>query len=167
MRGNKLVYQTLGAQGDHPKKWLSWDEEAHLKIILDLQHIDVGAEPLNTSFNCIEDVFPRKPDAIDSRSVVDGEFGNIQRSTTFINPMKTFRKNHDLMARDVVCLEEFAHNFLALPVRIGVGNVKRVDATVIGMFENGEGGVLGGDPWLPVRITEAHAAKYNLRDLET
>ena len=113
---------------------------------MDLQYIDVGAKPLNTSFNCVEDMFPRKSDAIDSGSVVDGEFGRIQRTTSFINPMKAFRKNYDLVARDVVCLEEFTHSFLALPVRISVCNVKRVDATVIGMFENGECIVFGRDP---------------------
>jgi hypothetical protein len=37
---------------------------------MNLEHIDIRAQPLHTAFNRVEDVLPRQPDSVHERAIV-------------------------------------------------------------------------------------------------
>lgn len=47
----------------------------------------------------------------------------------------TFRHNHHLFAWDVVFLDCLADNLFRRPIAVRIGGVPRIDATIIGSFQ--------------------------------
>jgi hypothetical protein len=73
---------------------------------MDLQHINVRAEPLHTRIDSVEDVFPRQADAIDPLAIIDACERGVR--VPVIHAKVAFGEDHNLGAWDVVLFQCFA-----------------------------------------------------------
>jgi hypothetical protein len=76
------------------------------------------------------------------------------------------RHDDNLVARDLVLLQEVAEDLLRASIRVGIGNIKGADPSVIGMLENWKGFFLVENLGSPVFIAVRHATNDNLGDFE-
>lgn len=133
---------------------------------VDLEHVNVSAETLNTTVHGLEDMLPREADLVHAGPIVTGQVGWVDGSLVLVDELETFGHDDELGAGDVILLDGGADDFLGAAVGVGVGHVPGVDAAVKGVLEDGEGLVLVEEPGLPVLVAEAHAAEDDLGDLE-
>lgn len=75
---------------------------------VDLQHIDVRAQPLNTGIDRIEDMLPGETDAVDEGAIIAGR-GRDGREVAFVvDAEEALGQDDDAVAGDVVLLQGFA-----------------------------------------------------------
>lgn len=80
--------------------------------------------------------------------------------------MEQLRHDDNLIARDLVLLQEGAEDLLRASIRVGIGNIKGVDPGVIGVLEDWKGFFLLEHPGLPILVAVGHATNDDLGDFE-
>ena len=125
---------------------------------MDLQHVDIGSQPLDAPLHRIEDVLPAQPDLIDHRPVVRAHRRDVDFAVLLGDAEETLAQDDELLARDVVLLDGLADELFAAAVGVDVGRVPGVDADVVGVFEEGERLGFVEDPGLPVGGAVAHCS---------
>ena len=91
---------------------------------MNLQHIDIRTQPLDTRLHRIKDMLPRQPHLIHKVPVIGAVFGRIPlpaRRARRINAEETFREKDDFRARDVVFTDGFADDFFGAAEGVDVG----------------------------------------------
>lgn len=79
---------------------------------VDLQHVDVRAEPLDAGVDRVEDVLARQADAVDEVAVVAGRGRDGREVALVVNAVEALGQDDDAVAGDVVFLQGFAEDFL-------------------------------------------------------
>jgi hypothetical protein len=88
---------------------------------MNLENVDVGAQPFDALLHGIEDVLPAQSDFIYGLTVVCHRLGDGLAEIGFVDAKVAFREDDDLAAGDVVLLESLAYDAFGLTVRVDVG----------------------------------------------
>lgn len=88
---------------------------------MDLQDIDIRAQPRHTRVDSVEDVFPRETNTVHEIAVVLGGHSDGRLFALVVDAEEALAENDDSVARDRVLLECFADDFLGAAVRVDVG----------------------------------------------
>jgi hypothetical protein len=103
---------------------------------MDLEHINVRAQPLNAFINRIQDVLPAQPHAVRPLAIIrDTPDGCSAALTVVINAKVTFTKDHDLVSWDVILLQRLADDLLRRAVGVRVCRVPGPETDVVGVLE--------------------------------
>jgi len=133
---------------------------------MDLQDIDICAQPGNTLVHCIENVLPAQSNLIDHISIINAGFGNWKLLPVLADTKITFGQNNHLVSGNVVLLDGLSNNLLGFAVRVYVCGVPSVQPDIVCMLQEGQSFILVDNPVLPFRAPDGHAAKDNLGDLQ-
>lgn len=102
---------------------------------VDLQDIDVGAQPRDALVDGIDDVFPAESHTVQHVVVVDRAHADRVRRAVFGHAEVAFTQDHQVLPRDVELLYRFADDLLRLSVRIHVRGVPRPDPGLVCIFQ--------------------------------
>ena len=88
---------------------------------VDLQHVDVGAQPLDASVHRVEDVLPRQSDAVDEAGVVASGRRDGRLTALIVHAEEALGQDDHAVTRDVVLLQRLADDLLGAAVGVDVG----------------------------------------------
>ena len=88
---------------------------------MDLQHVDVGAQALDTGFDGVEDVLAGQADLVDHGAVVGAHLGDRRLRAVLLHAKVAFGEDDQLLARDAVLFDRLGDDFLGAAVGIYVG----------------------------------------------
>lgn len=87
---------------------------------MDLQYVDVCAQPLHAGVDRVQDMLPRQPDPVKPPPVVFGDGGDLGLRTGRVDAEVAFREQHDVLAGDGVFLESFADYLFRAAVGVDI-----------------------------------------------
>lgn len=156
---------------------------------MDLQHIDVSAQTLDTSVDCVENVLARQTGTVDPGTVVTSTSGDGRLGTLVVDAEETLGHNHHAVAGDVVFLQCLTHNLLRAAVGVDVGlfvivrmigwpvklwimdlyahRIPGVDTLSVRVLDQRQGIFFIENPILPLLASKAHGTQDNLGYLQT
>ena len=91
---------------------------------MNLQHIDIRTQPLDTRLDRIKNMLPRQPHLIHKLPIVNAVLGRIpfaSRRSRRINAEETFGENDQFRAWDFVLADGFADDFFGAAEGVDVG----------------------------------------------
>lgn len=88
---------------------------------VNLQHVDISAEPLDTGVDCVEDVLARQAHTVDKGAVVARRRRNRRLAAAVVDAEEALGQDDDAAARNVVLLQCLADDLLRAAVRVDVG----------------------------------------------
>lgn len=87
---------------------------------MDLQYVDVCAQPLHAGVDRVQDMLPRQPDPVKPPPVVFGDGGDLGLRTGRVDAEVAFREQHDVLAGDGVFPESFADYLFRAAVGVDI-----------------------------------------------
>lgn len=88
---------------------------------MDLKHIDIRSQTLNTSVDSVEDVLARETDAVHKVAVVLARGRDGGKLALVVDAEEALGEDNDAIAGDGVFLEGFAEDLLGDAVGVDVG----------------------------------------------
>lgn len=87
---------------------------------VDLQHVDVSAQPLDASLHRVEDMLPRQSDAVDEVAVVAPARRDGRLAPLIVDAEEALAQDDHAVSRDVVLLQRLADDLLGAAVGVDV-----------------------------------------------
>lgn len=97
---------------------------------VNLKHIDVCAETLDTLLDGIEDVLAAETNLVDHLAIVYRDRRDTERGIFLVDAEVALGEKDNLLARDVVLLDGFGDDLLGDAVRVNVG-LEQLSATLL------------------------------------
>jgi hypothetical protein len=87
---------------------------------VNLQHINVGSQSLDTGVHSIEDMLARQTNAVDEVAAIACRSSDRWEFAFVVNTVETLCQDHDAVTWDVVLRQGFADDLLGPTMRIDI-----------------------------------------------
>lgn len=102
---------------------------------MNLENIDISPKSLNTRINRIKDMLPRQSNSVNHIALILTASRNGGELALVINTIEALGHDHDPVARDIVCLQRLADDFLRAAVRVYICCIPCVDSALVGVLD--------------------------------